>query len=357
MPNIKKTKYGTWETYLYLGVDENGKKVKKHISAKTKPKLMAEIDRATGIFNAHNVNEMNMTVMECVNEYIDRKRANASPKTIKEYENYRKNFPELHSIRLKDLTDMRIQIAIDRAARDHSPKTIQNWWGLFHASITYYYRTFNPRLEMPKKARPKFEMPEVENLYAMLGDIRGSHMEVPVLLACFCGLRRGEISCLDLDDDIHYEYNNKGFVRVTKDMVQCPDNSWIVKEPKTPTAIRNVPIPDVVLERIEACRDDPKYHLPTPNSISKNWQRMRKKYGIGCSFHGLRHYFASLMAAEGIPMKYQRDMLGHTTDSMTMRYQEHLKEKGVEINEKLAERINNIFDKKDSAEKLKNHYE
>ena len=343
MPNIKKTKYGTWETYLYLGTDEKGRKVKKHISAKTRNKLLAEIDKVESMYNAHNVNEMNMTVIECVNKYIDLKRHHASPKTIKEYENYRQYFPELHNVKLKDLSDSRIQVSIDRASRGHAPKSVMNWWGLFRTSIAYYYRTFNPRLEMPKKNPPRFEMPSVDNLYRMLNDIQGSHMEVPVLLACFCGLRRGEISCLDLEDDIHYEYGNKGYVRVTKDMVQTPDNSWIVKEPKTPTSIRNVPIPDEVLSRIEKCRDDPKYHIPHPNSISKNWQRMKTKYGIGCSFHGLRHYYASLMAAEGIPMTYQRSLLGHTTDSMTMRYQEYLKEQGVEVNQQLSDRINSIF--------------
>ena len=190
-------------------------------------------------------------------------------------------------------------------------------------------------------------MPEADKLFALLEHVRGSQMEIPVLLACFCGLRRGEIACLDMDEDIVYEYGNKGYVKITKDMVQTTDNSWVVKEPKTPTSVRNVPIPDGVLLRIEERKNCPKFYMPSPDGISSAWQKLAKKFDIKCSFHGLRHYFASLMAAENIPMKYQRSLLGHTTDSMTMRYQEYLKEQGVKVNEQLADRINSVLAERD----------
>lgn len=341
--NIKKNSRGTWEAFVFLGHDQQGVKRSKHLTAKTKGELLEKIEKAKSVLNADNVKEMESTVIECVDRYIDRRRGKASPKTIREYIGYKQKFPELHNIKLKDLTDRRIQEAIDKASVGHSPKSIQNWWGLFRSAIAYYKREFNPRLELPQKVKPRFEMPERDKLFEMLEGIKGSVMEAPILLACFTGLRRGEISCLNLAEDVVYEYGNKGYVKVSKDMVQCEDNTWVVKEPKTYAANRIVPIPDIVLERLEAYRDDPKYKIPTPNSISKNWQRMRHKWDIDCSFHGLRHYFASLMAAENIPMKYQRGLLGHTTDSMTMRYQEYLKEQKLEVNERLTERINAIL--------------
>ena len=343
MPTIKKTKHGSWETYLYLGADEHGKKVKKHLCAKTKKELEKALLEAMRFYNVENVSEMDMTVIDCVERYIKRKSSNSSPKTIREYTGYMVKFPELHNVKLKNLTESKIQEAIDKAAVGHSPKSVQNWWGLFKASITYYYRNFNPRIEMPKKVKPQFDMPEAGKLSALLEHIRGTQMEIPILLACFCGLRRGEIACLDVNEDIVYEYGNKGYVKVTKDMVQTSDNSWVVKEPKTPTSIRNVPIPDEVLMRIEEKKNTPKFYMPSPNGISSAWNKLAKKFDINCSFHGLRHYFASLMAAENIPMKYQRNLLGHTTDSMTMRYQEYLKEQGVAVNEQLANRINSVL--------------
>lgn len=350
--NARKNKRGTWETFVSLGTDSNGKRIKKHLTAKTKGELLDLVEQAKTVYTADNFREMDLTVSECVQRYIEKRIGKASPKTIKEYIGASKKFPSLHNVKLKDLTELKIQKAIDDASDGHAPKSVQNWWGLFRSAIAYYHRSFNPRIELPQKVKPKFEMPEESHLFELLEDIKGKPMEVPILLACFTGLRRGEIACLELDHDIVYEYGNRGYVSVTKDMVQCSDNSWVIKRPKTQASFRKVPIPDIVLERIEKCKNDPNYRMPSPNGISKQWQRMKKKYGIECSFHGLRHYFASLMAAEDIPMLYQRGLLGHTTDTMTMRYQEYLREKEIEVNRQLSDRINSIFATENATKNL-----
>lgn len=43
----------------------------------------------------------------------------------------------------------------------------------------------------------------------------------------------------------------------------------------------------------------------TPNGIAKEFSKLSEKFRIACSFHGLRHYYASIMDALGIPENYQ----------------------------------------------------
>lgn len=343
MATMKRTPSGSWCILLYLGRDHKGKNKYKRLTAPTKKELQKIVDEVKAEYNADTIDLRDMTVSEAIGKYIERKRKSASPKTIREYLQYQRvMFPGLQRRKIRDLTDYICQSAIDAEGEELAPKTVKNRWGLLKAACSFYVKDFDPRVELPKVKRHRFEMPEEQPLLDFLKAIEGEGIEIPVLLAITCGMRRGEISALDLKKDVDY---TKGIIHVSKDMVMNEHGQWVVKPPKTEAGDRLIPCPKPVIEKLKQARDNPRYKMLIPNSITKDYSIKSKPFGINCTFHGLRHYYASVMAALNVPENYQMERMGHTTNSMLKRYQEYLNSKEAEIDVNMEQHFNDFFDK------------
>ena len=57
-----------------------------------------------------------------------------------------------------------------------------------------------------------------------------------------------------------------------------------------------------------------------PDSLSRKWIRLMKRLGLNYRFHDLRHTFASYLAMSGISLSIIRDILGHSSVSVTQIY-------------------------------------
>lgn len=328
---------GKWHCRVYLGTTPDGRKKIKHITADTRKECEERAQAALKASQAPFYEAKQITVREAVSRYIERRRASLSPRTIRDYIKYSTTvFQRLIPVKICDLTDNLIQFEIDELAKSVSPKTIKNYWTFYHAAIHSADKTFAPDVELPPPKKPKFEMPDKDALLALFTGIQGTSLELPVLLACVCGLRRSEISALDLRSDVDYE---KGTIHVTKAIVLDENAEWVTKEPKTDAGNRLVPVPSWLLEKLKAAADDPSFRMPCPNTITTDFWKVQERYPVGCSFHGLRHYYASVMEAAGVPELYQMERMGHSTSYMLKRYQEYLKEKEVEVNTALMSHL------------------
>lgn len=65
-------------------------------------------------------------------------------------------------------------------------------------------------------------------------------MELPILLAAFGPMRRGEICALDTADI------SGNIVHVRKNMIRTPENTWIIHQPKSYAGDRYIDFPDFV---------------------------------------------------------------------------------------------------------------
>ncbi len=341
MTKPRKTKAGTWESIEYLGKDANGKKRYKHLTADSERELKEKQRQLRQTTTAENIDVLQMTVGQAVDTYIERRSATASPSTIRGYKSYRRSsFGRLMAVKIEDLTDALCQREIDAYANGHSPKSVALRWGLIQTAVSFYYKDFNPRVELPAIRRKRLEMPEADQLFNFFEYLEGHKLEIPVLLSATCGLRRGEIAALNFKTDVDYD---KGIIRISRDMVMDENNAYVVKDhPKSDAANRAVICPQWVIEKIAAARDDPNYKMYKPNSITTGYHRHAPKFGLKCSFHGLRHYYVSVMEALGVPELYQMERLGHTTNSTTNRYKEYLKSKEVEINDSMQTYMDNL---------------
>lgn len=359
MPTIKRTKTGAYTTIAYLGRDVDGKEVNRRITEESQIAVRYAVEDARRRFReeqeqiaeeraqaaAGRPDPKRTTVLEAVERYIASEETRSSPSTIRAYISYKKNmFPALMPLTVAELTEICVQDAIDEEAGKCSPKTLKNRWNLLRPAVRAVDKTFFPDAELPPVRRKRFQMPEVDRLMLLFELVEGKAMEIPVLLAATCGLRRGEISALDLWKDFD---DQKMTVTVERVFVENKNHKWELKEyPKTDAGLRVVVVPDWVMEKIKKTRDDPEYRMLKPFAITNRFKTLQRKTGISCTLHGLRHYYASVMSSLNIPEQYQMERMGHSTNYMLKRYQEYLKQTEVDIDKNLQNYMNALNPRK-----------
>lgn len=340
MATPKKNADGKWETIVYIGIDpKTGKKKYKHLWADTKPELMAKM-RQLDDETPQTVSAGSLTVADAIEAYIDRRKNDLSPSTLDGYlKMQRTAFPELMHIKIASLTDEICQQAVDRAAKTVSPKTILNRWNFILAAVKEAKKNVALSVRLPSVRRKRLSMPETDPLMSLFKAIENTPLEIPVYLAAICGLRRSEIVALDFAADIDYE---KNLIHISKAVVLGPDKKYHRKDPKSDAGERTVPAPAWLIDKIKEARDNPKYARYQANTITCKFSPIAKQHGVNCSFHGLRHYYASIMDSLNIPEQYQMERMGHATNYMLKRYQEYIKSKEAEVNDALSAHLDSL---------------
>lgn len=340
MATAKKTASGSWEITVFIGVDPTtGKKTYKHLTAPSKAKLHEKVKALEGE-TPKTISAMSLTVRDAVDQYIARREKDLSPSTLQDYKKHaRSAFPELMNLTIGELTDEICQRSIDAYAQTAAPKTVVNRWNLLHAAVREAKRNVKLYVRLPSVKRKRLDMPEQESLFRLFKEIENTPLEIPVLLAATCGLRRSEICALNLAEDVDYD---KGLIHIDKALVPGPDNRYVIKDTKTTAGERTVPCPAWVLDKLAQARDNPNYQPYKPNTITTHFTPLAKQCGVNCTFHGLRHYYASVMSALNIPEQYQMERMGHATNHMLKRYQEYLKSKEAEVNSDLMSALDNL---------------
>lgn len=339
MATPKKTKTG-WEISVYIGKLPSGKRVYKHLSAPSKQQVLEKARAYLDEESPESADASSMTVRQAVDLYIERREHELSPSTIAKYKNYRdSSFILLQQKKIADLSDDFLQKQIDDYAKDHSPKSTLNRWNLIKAAVKEQKKNFKPSVKLPRLKRKRLDMPDVHKMQELFQSVADTPLEIPVCLAAVCGLRRGEICALDLNTDVDYQNN---LIHINKDMVLNDQKQYVVKPPKTDAAFRSVPAPEWLINILQQARDNPKYKMYLPNTVTTKFHALASKLNINCSFHGLRHYFVSVMTALNVPEAYQMARTGHATNSMLKHYQEYLDEKSAEVNDDLIAFFNTL---------------
>lgn len=191
---------------------------------------------------------------------------------------------------------------------------------------------------LPQKVRPKIYVPSDEEIQRLLHYLHGDEMELPVLLAAFGPMRRGEISALD-------SANISGnIVHVCQNMVLTEDNTWIIRHPKSYAGDRFIYYPDFVAEKWEG-----KTGLLTnlnPNNITDRFREILEAADLPhFRFHDLRHYAASIMHALNIPDGYIMKRGGWENDNVLKSVYRHAMEsKEREMNDKANLHFASLYD-------------
>jgi integrase len=176
--------------------------------------------------------------------------------------------------------------------------------------------------------------------------LHGHALEVPALVALFCGLRRGEILALrlgdvDLDDEV---------IHVRRSLEETIAGGLRFKLPKSKAGVRDVTLPAIVTDALlvhhkqllerrlmlgQGKPTDSDLMFPNwqggpwrPNVFGAAWGELATKLGLGVTFHGLRHTHASQLIASGkVDIVTISKRLGHSSPDITLRIYAHLFQK------------------------------
>ena len=279
---------------------------RKGFSAPTR----AEVIRKATEYKLTAVDAPSAPLGAVVDQYIDAKRNILSPTTIRSYEMIRKNeFQRIMDTPVRDLTSERLQAEVNLIAACKSPKTVRNAYGLIRAALSLFAPEVSTRITLPPKKKLEYHTPTTEEVYSLI-NAASKNMKTAIMLAAFCGLRRGEIVALTYDDI-------KGSViHVNSAAVIDKNKSVVVKSPKTYTSDRYIPIPNFVLSHILGNKHGKKVCPLSLNSITHRFGELRDKLGYKCRFHDLRHYYASACHAIGVPDQYIMKFGGWKSDGI-----------------------------------------
>ena len=200
------------------------------------------------------------------------------------------------------------------------------------------------KVDRPKKNDFQPVFLSAEEMQKMFEAVKGTKLELPVLVAAFYGLRRGEVLGLKWDA-IDFERGTISIKRTVTSINLDGKYQEIEKDSaKTKSSLRTLPLvgsfKEYSLQVKEAqelnkkvCGNCYNYQYDgymfvdemgerlKANYLTSRFPELLEKKGLHrMRFHDLRHSCASLLLANGVPLKHIQEWLGHsdftTTDNV-----------------------------------------
>lgn len=338
MPTARKLPSGSWRVRVYDYTSHDGKKHYKSFTAATKKQAEFLAANFTGM---QDKAKADMSFRECAELYVRQREPVLSVTTAREYSGYTSRYLRtISDIKISRITQEDIQREVNSLSTTLSPKTVRNVHGFISAVLSAYRPELAIHTVLPKNTPPKLYIPSENDVKRLMNAIRDTDMELPVLLAAFGPMRRGEICALRAE-------NISGtVVHVCENMVLDKNKNWIIKTPKSYTGDRYIDYPQFVAEKWSGIDTGRIVSVPHPDSISHRFEHILKRAGLPhFRFHDLRHYSASIQHALGIPDAYIMQRGGWKNDSVLKQVYRHaLTDKAKEMNEK----VNQYFEKYDT---------
>lgn len=315
MPTARKLPSGSWRVRVYGHKDADGKEHYKSFTASSKK----EAERLAAEFVPTDCGPL--TFGQAAGEYISLRQNTLSPRTVEDYRRTLRLYcGRLSSRQIDRITGRDVQTVINDLSKRLSPKTVSN----IHAFISAVLKAYRPSLalntRLPQRTRPDLYIPTDNDVTALVERLRGSAMELPVLLAAFGPMRRGEICALSTENI------SGNIVHVCENMVKVMEpgkpREWIIRHPKSYQGDRFIEYPDFVAK---LWRDkDGRLVNMTPDVLTTEFKRYLRQMGLpDFRFHDLRHYSASIQHALGVPDAYIMQRGGWSTDTVLKSIYRH----------------------------------
>ena len=177
---------------------------------------------------------------------------------------------------------------------------------------------------------------------------KGSKLELPILFGAFYGLRRSEAIGLKWDA-IDFDQNT---ITIRHTVTSCDlDGKRVLvasDTTKTKSSMRTLPLVPFMRERLLTLKEEQQENrrlcgrsyikdyleyvcvneigdLIKPHYVTESFPKLLKAKGMRqIRYHDLRHSCASLLLANGVPMKQIQEWLGHSDFSTTANIYAHL---------------------------------
>lgn len=345
---MKATKLpsGSWTVNAYV----NG--VRRRFTGPDRRQVLAD---AADWVNENKAERSRGTFLGAANEFLLEREEQLSPATIRGYNNVlrqlKKNYPRLCSRECIAITTWDLQDVVDDLLDSElSVKTVRNYMG-FVSSVLAYKRVRMPVVDIPSGGRAQLNIPDeftVKRLLSITWDKKDRQLWTCIALAACGPLRRGEI-CALREEDVDFE---AGTIHVSHDIVMDKDGNWIMKEPKTESSDRLLPMEPKIMEQIRAQGFFEKEGFEgrfvvsfTPKQLTNKFTWLLSSNGIThFRFHDLRHYCASMLHAKGYPDAYIQARTGHAGTEVLRRVYTHaLSDERVRIEAEMMEDFSRLL--------------
>lgn len=327
---------------LFIGKDANGKRQYKSFTAPTKKE--AEYLAAQYNIDRKEQQKCELTFENAAERYIESKRNVLSPSTVRGYYATLRNYcGDLKQIKVSDINQEVVQLAINNLAAINSPKTCRNAHGFISAVLAVYSPDLTLRTTLPQKQKREIYVPDEHEIAEIYEMAKGTINEIPIFLAAECGLRASEISALTVDNI------SDSYITVKEARVLGDDGAEHIKPPKSQSGYRKIPISKEICEYIKITSVSGRICPRKAVNICNNWDKFREKHGINenLNFHALRHHYASKCILLGIPQKYIAELMGHSSTDMIEKVYQHIFPSAMEeYADKLREQMLELYNTK-----------
>lgn len=270
-----------------------------------------------------------MTYKQWYQEYLRLYKRKLAEKTQESYTRLNALIsPFIGTKELEAITPDDIQTAIISAEETAGCRQAQLVYTLLHAAFRRAVRSGHIR-QSPVEAVDK---PDHEGKQGRAIEGADWQLLAPIIresvafsLACFAGLRRGEVLGLRRGD-IDLE---AGLIRIERQRVRVR-GQLVTAPPKSSAGVRIVPIsPELAPILTKAVR----YLLPaaylvpiSPETLGRRWNTAQKAAGIKAPyrFHDLRHTYATRLVLEGINLRVLQYVIGHADYQLTVSTYTHI---------------------------------
>ena len=283
------------------------------------------------------------------------------------------------NLTLRELEARHLQMFYSEMLRKVKPNTVIHYHAIIHSALKYAVKTdmlvqnVADKVDRPKKNSFQPVFLSAEEMQKMFEALRGTKLELPVLVAAFYGFRRGEVLGLKWDA-IDFERGTISVIRTVTTITLDGKQAEIEQQSaKTKSSLRTLPLigsfREYFLQVKEAqelnkqvCGNCYNYEYDGFVFVDELGERMRANYLTSAfpkflenhglrrmRFHDLRHSCASLLLSNGISMKQIQIWLGHSTFSTTADIYAHLDYSAQETS---ANAMNGMFNRPEKEEQL-----
>ena len=258
------------------------------------------------------------------------------------------------NLTLRELEARHLQMFYSEMLRKVKPNTVIHYHAIIHSALKYAVKTdmlvqnVADKVDRPKKNSFQPVFLSAEEMQKMFEALRGTKLELPVLVAAFYGFRRGEVLGLKWDA-IDFERGTISVIRTVTTITLDGKQTEIEQQSaKTKSSLRTLPLigsfREYFLQVKEAqelnkqvCGNCYNYEYDGFVFVDELGERMRVDYLTNAfpkfleshglrrmRFHDLRHSCASLLLANGVPLKHIQEWLGHSDFTTTANIYAHL---------------------------------
>ncbi len=277
-----------------------------------------------------------MLFADYLDQWLEVVRARIKPATFGSYQGMVKStigpYFRKKELTLKELEARHIQQFYTEKLKTVTPNSVIHYHAVIYQALKYAMKTdmvpqnVAMKVDRPRKNSFQPTFLDAEQMQKLFEVVKGTRLELPVLVAAFYGLRRGEVLGLKWDA-IDF---NRGTLTIKRTVTEATiDGTMKIIEQdsaKTKSSLRTLPLVGSFRDYFQKVKEAQELNKKVcgncynyeydgyvfvnelgermrPNYLTEYFPKYIAKHGMPkMRFHDLRHSCASLLLANGVPL-------------------------------------------------------